>query len=174
MFVQELYRAEDLRDNQLLDEIYDFWDRQDKQAIWLRFGCFRLPKREDYGKMLQRVQIVVFVRDEAGKLIGYTEGCRCADNERHVELGLAVDKEYRRNGVALEMMMVMCRECSCRGIEKAEAYIMPENLIMTSLVKKFSNILPVQLKFEDGFFHAFIDLTNSEKSDCVYRKGAAI
>jgi len=162
MFVQELYGAEDFRDGQLLDEIYDFWDRQDKQAIWLRFGCFRPPKREDYGKMFHRAQVVVFVRDEMGKLIGYSEGCRCMDNGRHVELGLAVDKEYRRNGVAMEMMMLMCRECSCRGVEKAEAYIMPENMTMTSLVKKFKNILPVRLKFEDGNFHALIDLTKGE------------
>jgi len=158
MFVQELYGSEDFHDGQLLDEIYDFWSRQDKQAIWLRFGCFRLPKKEDYEKVFRRVQAVVFVRDEKGKLIGYSEGCRCRDNDRHVELGVAVDKEYRRNGVAIEMIMMMCRECSCRGVEKAEAYIMPENLMMTALINKVRDNLPVRLKFEDGNFHALIDL----------------
>jgi len=157
MFVQELYGAADLQDGRLLDEVYDFWDQQDKQAIWLRFGCFRLPKKEDYEKIFRRAMMVVVVRDESGKLIGYSEGCRCIDNERHVELGLAVDKEYRRNGVAMEMVMTMCRECSYQGIEKAEAYIMPENLTMTALVKKMMNILPVRLKFEDGSYHALID-----------------
>lgn len=165
MFVQELYGAEEFRNGQLLDEIYDFWNRQDKHAVWLRFGCFMVPKRDDYEKIFQRVQVVVFVRDETGKLIGYSEGCRCMDNERHVELGLAVDKEYRRNGVAIEMMVMMCRECSDRGVVKAEAYIMPENMIMTSLVKKFKKMLPVRLKFEDGYYHALIDLTKGAQPD---------
>ncbi|MEI6314016.1 MAG: GNAT family N-acetyltransferase [Syntrophus sp. (in: bacteria)] len=161
MFVQELHGADDFQDGRLLDEVYDFWNRQDKQAIWLRFGCFRLPKREDYEKIFRRSMMVLFVRDETGILIGYSEGCRCMDNERHVELGLAVDKGYRRNGVAFEMVMRMCRECSCQGIEKAEAYIMPENLTMTALVKKIMEKLPVRLKFEDGSFHALIDPTKT-------------
>jgi RimJ/RimL family protein N-acetyltransferase len=157
MFVQELYRAVDLQDGRLLDEIYEFWEQQDKHSIWLRFGCFRLPKKEDYEKIFRRTLVVVFVRDEMGKLIGYSEGCLCMHDDQYVELGLAVDKDYRRNGLGMEMVMTICRECSYQGIEVAEAYIMPENLVMTALVKKIMNILPVRLKFEEGTFHAFID-----------------
>jgi RimJ/RimL family protein N-acetyltransferase len=159
MFAQELYEAADFQDGRLLDEIYDFWERQDKQTIYLRFGSFRTPKREDYEKIFRRAQVVVFVRDEEGYLIGYSEGCRCIDNEGHVELGVAVDKKYRRNGVAMEMVLRMCRECSCNGIEKAEAYIMSENLTMTALVKKIPHTFPVMQKYQDGLYHALIDLT---------------
>jgi hypothetical protein len=158
MFVQEIYAAEDFRDGKLIEEIYDFWRKQDKYSIWLRFGSFVIPKREDYERIILRAELVVFARDEEGKLIGYSEGCPRIDNHEHVELGVAVDQKYRRNGVAMGMVDIMYRECSCLGFKKMEAYIIQENLIMRALATKFEDKFPVMQEFKDGYFHTVIDL----------------
>ncbi len=161
MFVWELYGAIEFQDGRLLDEIYDFWDKQDEQSIYLRFGRVRPPRRSDYEKSISHVQVVMFVRDNNGKLIGYSEGFCFIDNERHVDLGVAVDKQYQCNGVATEMTRRVCLECARQGIEKAEAFIITDNLPMRTVVKRVMDQFPGMQKFEGGNIHVLFDLTAS-------------
>jgi RimJ/RimL family protein N-acetyltransferase len=164
MFVQELHEAADFQDEQLINEIYDFWNRQDKRSIYLRFGIFQTPKREDYEIILRSTQVVIFARNEEGQLIGYSEVRRCISNENHVEFALATDMKYRHKGVALEMVVRMFDECSCQGIEKVEAYVMHENLTMRALIAKITYKFNVLQRFEDGDYHVLIDLTAAEQA----------
>lgn len=146
-----------LQDDLILEQIYNFWKKQDPESIEMRYGCSRVPVMSEYQKMIDGLVAMALIKNERGDILGFAEACRVGDTGT-VEIAVAVDVEYRRRGMAVKLVSELLLECVNCGVKKVLAYVSPNNLRMMNLVNKIKSQIPINTLYRDGYIEIELDL----------------
>ena len=135
--------------NTYIDKMVAHIKRLDADDRRMRFGVSLGDERIEHyvNDAIKENDYVFAVFDDSGNIVGLLHMARERKDGQAYELGLSVDKEYRKHGYASALFAKAISFAKTMGAKRIYTYCLGENRAMQSLAKK--NDLRVMLEHGD-------------------------
>jgi len=138
---------------QLTNDMLEFWQRQDQDTIRARFqvSCFN-PNVVDL--ILNHLVYGVYLYDKNQEIIAIAEAC--TDGHSPLEIGVAVEKDYRKKGLAKNSLYFLLDKCVEQGYHTFQVSTGQANAPVKGMVRILEAIgIPVTSRF-DPIEHTYV------------------
>ncbi len=148
------------QDMELVRDLIDFWSRQSDEDVYFRFFSSRPPCEAAYCSILKGCAVMVAVYENIKgqtQIVGYAEVGQDRDESGWHEVGIAVDREARRKGIASAIIATLRKSCQEINIRRVKAVILPGNEPMLKLINKLAEGQRVSRRFVEGCYEYRIE-----------------